>query len=678
MNSNTKRVMMRKTLPAIAAALYWTGAICAEEQPSGLATNGVATLRPVTVLASRLYDTAERMPAHVMVFGAGDIESSGAATLAGLLAKKAGADVRTLNGTPTQSTLAMRGFGENAFGRVKVLLDGEELNNVDMFAPNLMRVPLWSAERIEIIHGPSPVLYGDGAVAGVVSATTDTRDYARRSRLAFKAGSYGTFGANFAAKGGFENEGVLYSAAYDYLRSDGYRSHSAYDLHTVNAGVRQNFENGSTVALKANYHNAWYELPGSLTKRAWKHGPRAASSRDDWNRVWNYGFAIDSRLKLAEDQWLLLDGGFSHQHRHANWGAYRYANDYALYSAGVSPRYLSELDMFNLGSKFTAGFDFRYDRDNITDRSGYNRRHQHFDRLRAAAFLHEELRVTDELAFVAGARFEAIRNRWADYTGLADPDSTDYMGDFELAIVYRPVDGFKAYAKGTRFHRSAFADEMNYTRDGRLLDPETGTSLDIGFEWTFLDEFTLDANAYGTIMEDEIFYNPYAAPSPYGGWNGYNSNSPSKTRRIGLDTGFSWKRDKTAEASIRYSVVHADFGGGQYHGEDIPLVPNHRARVELGLWATDDIKASGGCTLASSQRLAGDFANAHEKLPGSALFDIALAYEPRWAKGWKATFSVENLFNRRYCDFAGWSDYTGGYYYPGCGRRFMFCLSYEF
>jgi hypothetical protein len=44
----------------------------------------------------------------------------------------------------------------------------------------------------------------------------------------------------------------------------------------------------------------------------------------------------------------------------------------------------------------------------------------------------------------------------------------------------------KSYVKGTRFHRSPFCDEMNYTQTGQLLKPETGTSLDAGIEWDFL------------------------------------------------------------------------------------------------------------------------------------------------------------------------------------------------
>lgn len=627
-------------------------------------TNAVAVLEPVTVYASRIDDTAEAIPASVMVMDKRDIAQSGARDLADLLKKKTGVDIHAMNGNPLLTSIAMRGFGDNAFARTKVVLDGEELNNVDMSTPNLTRIPLGSVSRIEVIRGPSPVLYGDGAVAGVVNVTTDAEDYERKTKLTGKAGSQRTFGGSMNTKGGFEDEGVLYSASYDYLQSDGYRHRSAYDMHTANAGVRKNFENGSFFGIKANYQNAFYELPGSLTYRQWKRHRKAAYNRDDWTRIWSYGLAFDSKMKLAEDQWLHLDGSFSRQYRHAKMSGWGTDTEYNHYSYAFSPRYVNEMDVFGFGSKFTVGTDIRYDTYADDSASARTRR---FDRTRVAAFAQEEFYLTEELSVVAGSRVEHIKNRWAHYAGLRKSHSHDWMGDYELALVYRPVEKMKLYAKGTRFHRSAFCDELSYTQDGAFLKPETGESLDIGAEWEFLDEFKFDINGYGMIMEDEIFFDPAIAPF------GYNCNSPARTRRIGLDTGLAWVRQKTAEASVRYGVVKADFASGRYHGCEVPYVPNHRVRFECGVWIFSDLEIKGGYTYVSSQYVSGDFANKSDRLAAYSLFDIGAYYSPSWAKGWKAAFVIDNLFDRDYCDYAG-----VGYYYPACGRSFLLTISYEF
>ena len=632
-------------------------------------TNNITELPSVTVYASRIECSSADIPVSVQVFGVEQIVASGARDLPELLKKKAGVDIHAMNGNPILTSIAMRGFGDNAFGRVKVVLDGEELNNVDMSAPNLTRIPLGNVERVEVIHGPSPVLYGDGAVAGIVNVATDTRDYEQSTKITGKAGSQYTFGGNMQTKGGDESEGVLYNASYDYLQSDGYRKNSEYEMHTANAGVRKNFENGSTAGLKVNYQNAYYGLPGSLTYDQWKNARKSVSTPDDWARIWSYGVSLDSKMKLAEDQWLYLDGGVSHQYRHAiyksAWGDSDF--EYNYYSCRVSPRYVNECDIADFGNKFTAGYDFRYDLYDENHFSYGTPVDRHFNRDRCAVFVHDEFFLTEELSLVAGARLERIDNRWKRYTGLAETRSHDWMDDYELGLVFLPVEGLKTYVKGSQFHRSPFCDELSYTQDGYFLEPETGASLDVGFELELLEEFTVSANGYGMIIKDEIFFDPALLP-----W-GYNSNSPDKTRRIGLDTGFSWFRDKVAEASVRYNVVHAEFADGEYHGNDVPYVPNHRIRLEGSFWVVDELRIKGGYTYASSQFVSGDYANAYDRLPAYSLFDIGIHYEPYCLEGFRASFVMDNIFDRNYCDYAG-----TGYYYPACGRSFMVTVSYEF
>ena len=88
--------------------------------------------------------------------------------------------------------------------------------------------------------------------------------------------------------------------------------------------------------------------------------------------------------------------------------------------------------------------------------------------------------------------------------------------------------------------------------------------------------------------------------------------------------------------------------------------------------------ARGGVQYFSNERLMGDFQNAHGELKGACVFDASLSYSPSWAEGWTADLAVENLFDREYCDYAGWSDYTGAYFYPACGRSLRFAIRYDF
>ena len=98
-------------------------------------------LPPVIVEASRLGKSPMDIASNVEVMTKNDIESSGAVSTVDLLEKRANIQFRKINANPALSQISMRGYGANGFGRVKIIVDGEVLNNPDMSAQNLLRVP---------------------------------------------------------------------------------------------------------------------------------------------------------------------------------------------------------------------------------------------------------------------------------------------------------------------------------------------------------------------------------------------------------------------------------------------------------------------------------------------------------------------------------------------------------
>ena len=88
----------------------------------------IGELAPVVIYGSRVDDTAESMASPVRVFEAPAIAAPGARSLPELLGQGGRPADRTLNANPLQSQVAMRGYGENSFGRVKIVIDGEEIN----------------------------------------------------------------------------------------------------------------------------------------------------------------------------------------------------------------------------------------------------------------------------------------------------------------------------------------------------------------------------------------------------------------------------------------------------------------------------------------------------------------------------------------------------------------------
>src|SRR5206468_8332445 len=104
-----------------------------------------------------------------------DLQRSPGQTVQDVLAREPGIQVSSLFGgvNGARTTVDMRGFGATGALNTLVLINGRRLNDFDIESIDLSVVPVNSIERIEITRGNSgAVLYGDGAVGGVINIIT--------------------------------------------------------------------------------------------------------------------------------------------------------------------------------------------------------------------------------------------------------------------------------------------------------------------------------------------------------------------------------------------------------------------------------------------------------------------------------------------------------------------------
>ena len=128
-----------------------------EEESAGLQT---------VVTASRSVERLEDTPVSVEVITRKDLEATGARDLAEALGSRPGLELRRsfagtelwLQGLPSEYTL--------------MLVDGERVTGRLGGAVDVSRFSTEDIEQVEIIRGPSSVLYGSDAVAGVINIIT--------------------------------------------------------------------------------------------------------------------------------------------------------------------------------------------------------------------------------------------------------------------------------------------------------------------------------------------------------------------------------------------------------------------------------------------------------------------------------------------------------------------------
>ncbi len=124
------------------------------------------------------------------VIGRGEIDASGADTLAQILELRAGIQVYDAYGI---AGVRLRGHEPE---HVLLLVDGVRVNGRVAGALDLKRIPAFAIEQVEILRGPASALYGSDALAGVINVRT------RRSKDSTVAAELGIEMAGYAPSGG--------------------------------------------------------------------------------------------------------------------------------------------------------------------------------------------------------------------------------------------------------------------------------------------------------------------------------------------------------------------------------------------------------------------------------------------------------------------------------------------
>ena len=129
------------------------------------------------VSAAKTSEKIEEIPASVVLITREEIEYFGYATLAELLEHIPG--LYQIDDYQEGSKLGVRGFWSGVTNQnIVVLVDGvKQVEDRDQTNPlNKIAVPVESIDRIEVVRGPLSVIYGAGAMFGVINIITNKPD----------------------------------------------------------------------------------------------------------------------------------------------------------------------------------------------------------------------------------------------------------------------------------------------------------------------------------------------------------------------------------------------------------------------------------------------------------------------------------------------------------------------
>ncbi|MEY5100588.1 MAG: hypothetical protein RJA36_3307 [Pseudomonadota bacterium] len=192
-------------------------------------------LKQTVVTATRFEQPLTDVVADVTLIDREQIERSGVAALADLLAQVPGTEFARNGGPAGTTSVYLRG-AETRF--TAVYIDGVRIDSQSTGGASWQAIPLSQVDRIEVLRGPAAAIYGSDALAGVVQIFTRKGEGAFSPYLGLGLGSHrtGKLDAGFSGAGaGFDYSLGLtreVSQGFNALSGsnpdlDGYRNYSS-------------------------------------------------------------------------------------------------------------------------------------------------------------------------------------------------------------------------------------------------------------------------------------------------------------------------------------------------------------------------------------------------------------------------------------------------------------------
>jgi iron complex outermembrane receptor protein len=605
-----------------------------------------------------------------------DIERSPSATLQDILAREPGIQTRSLFGgvNGAQTTVDMRGFGASGVSNTLVLVNGRRLNDIDMAGVDFSAIPKNSIERIEITRGNSgAVLYGDGAVGGVINIITKVGvGLPPSARIQGTFGSYHYVEGNVSATSASTSSGNWATSAYaNAVSAHGYRDNNQLRQENAVGDLRWNNGQGTSAYLNLSGDNQHNGLPGGLrvspTFNQLLIDPRAAATPFDFANKEGVNATLGVSHVLWQGTELIVDGGIRQKNQQAAFFCGAFCSDFdrgfkaTLTAVSFTPRLTSQHNLGGMAGKLITGIDF-YDTTYGNDRSLHLNDppiHRYdLTQQTAAGYLQETLAVLPTTDFAFGGRVQSNNTTARDKLDLTTPgalfpdpqglplDQTETQYAWHVGLEHRLNDNFAVFGRAARSFRLPTVDErVGMAPSGfnvpTNFDLKTQTSHDVegGARLTY-GAFTLQSSVYEMELTDELFFSPAT----------FTNINLDPTRRYGFENIAAWNATEALRFKAGLAYTRSVFREGPFAGNDVPLVSRWTGSAGVSWdvykkYFTFDAVAR----VFGPRRMDNDSANLQVEIPGQTLIDLRIGGEYQnvfWS------LSVQNLFDVHYFEYA--------------------------
>lgn len=652
---------------------------------------------------SRLGLSIKETPASVEVIDRQQLAERGDASIIDAVSRATGINASPHPGNGG-SELGARGFVGNA--SVTQLYDG-----VRPYGAIGVTFPFdtWSVERIEVLRGPASVIYGEGAIGGVVNIVPRKPEQAPvENEIQLGIGTESTGRAAFGS-GGAINDKLSYRFDASANRSDNWVARGDSRNASFSAAVKYDFTPRFSVTAslaEGNQHPMQYfgvplvggRLDPATYKQNYNVDDALITYRDSWATLaasWRPTdqVTITSTLYRVKSQRHWKDAEY-----------YTYLPSSGLVQRSSYTEILHDQEqignvtsatlkghVFGMENTVSTGFEFNHTTFQHTNNSPYSGTSLvdlydpapggfinvagTYPKYRSQAnqyafFAEDRLKVTSRWSVVGGVRYDhASINRDDLVTGAAFSKDLGYTG-WRVGTVYDVTAHTSVYGQ-----YSVAADPISsllmLTASKAKFDLATGKQIELGVKQDWLD-----GRIDGTLSVYRIVKNNLLSVDPLNPSQSLQVGQQS-SRGVELTLGAQVTRDIRIDVNgtllrAKYDEFDESVGGVSVsRAGNIPVnVPQQMANLWMHWRFAPAWTASGGLKYVGKRYA--DTANTLA-LPSYTTVDLALAWKPR--RDLTLTGRVYNVFNRHYVQTAY---YNNTQWLLGNDRRAELVMLYRF
>lgn len=588
--------------------------------------------------------------------------------------------------------ISIRGFGaRSAFGirGIKLIVDGIPESTPDGQG-QLDALPLGILKNIEIIKGPSSVLYGN-ASGGVISINTLSEFNHNlltkpllQARLSL--GSFNT--SQLQVTYGHKHGNTSYIFHANQVSSDGYRAYSEHLSRNLKTRVDHRFSKFSSMNFMLDFLSSpTAQDPGALNEMELVTDRTQARLRNlefvSGESIDNLKSSISYQLKAAPNRTLDLYGFYSSRKFDGKLpfeiGGIVDLNRH-YYGQGASYTIMTYKE--NYSGVFKYGYDLANQFDNRTRYSNLLGQQGPTDLLQKESYKTAGIYLINSLDFgnidvSTGMRYDYNAIDLKDNLLFGEDDSgnktfskfsyhggINYQIDASSAIFANYSTGFETPTLLELTNDPARLQGIN-----ELLEPQTSKSIEVGFKLDVPDKFKCQLTVFSIDTENELV--PFQVDTFPD--RTFYRNAGSTTRR-GLELEGNYFLSEQISLSGAYTFASYKYerferSNIDYSGNYLPGLPRHNALFSLNYLSPI------GLTIQSETQFVGALylqdANSSE-VPSYLLSNIYFSYNSQ-IKGYslKPFLGLKNITSAEYNDNIRINGFGGRYYEPGPGFNFF-------